>query len=61
MKTVTLYNIPLELAADTINGMKDLIIKRIKRDDFKELDDLMWTLRTMQEHYEMAVEKEDEE
>lgn len=59
MKQCTLFNVPQEIAAEAILNMKDLIIKKIKADKFDEIDDLLWTLRSMQKSYEEIMERED--
>lgn len=60
MKTCSLYNLPKEVAAEAINSMKDYMIKKIKKDDFEDLVDLVFSLQSMQEAYERMMQEDED-
>lgn len=59
MKTCSLYNLPKEVAAETIMSMKEYMIKKIKKDDYEDLVDMVFSLQSMQETYQRMVEEEE--
>lgn len=61
MKTCTFYNLPKEVASETILAMTDHMIKKIKRDEFEDLVDMVFTLQSMQESYQRMVEEDEEQ
>ena len=59
MKTCSLYNLPKEVAAETIMSMKEYMIKKIKKDDYEDLVDMVFSLQSMQETYQRMMEEEE--
>lgn len=61
MKTFSLYGLPREVAAEAIESMKDYIIKKIKKNEFTDVVDLVFSLQSMQESYERTVKEAEDD
>lgn len=59
MKTCSFFDIPQDVAALTIEAMNDKIIKLIKKNDYDKVDELLWSVKAMQNAYARMMEEEE--
>lgn len=58
MKTVTLWNVPIEVAEIAIEAMKNRIVYLAEHERYDEVEDCIYHLRNIEEDYRKAVEED---